>query len=86
MVCDSYPKKVERERKRTRPKAGPGFRVLLGAAMESLLLDVGQRTSIDLLVGCFRSNTKKGFKTLSVFKKNSDTNHCLWYLVITTKV
>lgn len=61
---------------------GPGLRVFLGTAIESVLLDVGQRTSIDLLVGCSRSTTKNGWK--KSFNKNSETNHCLWYLVITT--
>lgn len=63
---------------------GPGLRVFLGAAIESVLLDVGQRTSIDLLVGCSRSTTKNGLK--KSLNNHSETNHCLWYLVITTKV
>lgn len=48
--------------------------------MESVLLDVGQRTSIDLLVlvGC----SDRGEKN-PLFNKNSETNR---YLVITTKV
>ena len=45
---------------------------------------------MDLLVGCsdrlLQMGEKRNKERKTVFHQNSETNHCLWYLVITTKV
>lgn len=68
MVCDSYPRGAKANS--TKGWRGPGLS--LGAAIESVLLDVGQRTSIDLLVGCSDRLLKMGEKN-PLFNKNSHT-------------